>query len=615
MAPDSLTPNFITAAATDSLLSGRISLASESRPSLSPTQISPTQASHTHVNHSRVKQNWVLDPLQDSLLIIAAPIFTLVLALASIYFLGVVKGATLVLVSHVVFTVAHHLPTFIRIYGDVELFRRYRWHFVFAPLISLSICMAVLIYINTKSYPLDSFLYLYILLTLWDPWHFMRQHYGFMRIYDRHNAAPKRVSSRMDLALSITWFAYIMAASGDWLLDLLQDMYTRVHWPLLLSLSSDGLSTLTSTLRMMALLSTGIYVGYLIWCRKQGYFVSMAKVLMCVTTFGVMYLTYTPNSLIQSLAPGWSFKVGFAVIGIVHMTQYLAIVWRYNRGLATRQSRARSGVFRWLHSRGAWWAAGIYIFLCLAYGDVVTTVHDNEWLMAALLAIGFTSTMMHYYFDGFIWKIRHQQNQEALNADTTSGGSESVLIATSSDTQSWWSSFKTASPLQVVAKQLLYFAVPMAVLTAAAMLVWGYAPGDYGAHDNYVEHMYQAQALNTRGLGDQAAQEARIAFAAMQAQLPLTQKLVELQPTAARQAEFAFLIYNESLYENIVMPALAGQASSTERLINHRSNVQLAIQQLNAALDRGGSLAHTGRENITVEDAIRILTSWRKQVG
>ena len=565
----------------------------------------PASSSHAHAGQSETapKQNWILSPAQDSLLIILAPLLTLALALFSIHYFGIVKGATLVLVAHVVITVSHHLPTFIRIYGDVELFRRFRWHFVFAPIISLGFCLSVLGYLNANAYPLENFLYFYIFLTLWDPWHFARQHYGFMRIYDRNNRAPHALASRMDLLLSFGWFAYIMVASGDWLLDLLQDMYVRVQWPVLLSLTGDGLALLTEGLRYVALSITAAYLIYVAWSWRKGYFVSWAKLLMCLTTFGVMYLTYTPNALIHSLAPGWTFKVGFAVIGIVHMTQYLAIVWRFNRGLTQRPERARAGVFRWLHSRGAWWAAAAYVAICLGYGDIVTTVHDNAWLMAALLAIGFTSTMMHYYFDGFIWKVRHQQNNEVLSTQVASEP------AAQSRTESWWSSAKQTPALAVLAKQLVYFALSLSILTAGAMTVWDKPAG------NYIEHMYEAQVLSSQGMATSAAMEARVAFQAMQDQLPVLTKRTELQPTASRQAELAFLIYNESLYENLVIPQLNGQGTGEAQAMKHRRNTQTAIATLEQAMLRGGTLAHAGREQLTVQDAQSILESWRKQVG
>ena len=555
----------------------------------------------TSFSAKKAQQNWVLGPLPDSLLVIVAPVLTLAMALVAMKWFGSVKGATLILISHVVFTVAHHLPTFIRVYGDVELFRRYRWHFVFAPLISLVFCLSVLGYLNNKEYPLENFMYLYILLTLWDPWHFMRQHYGFMRIYDRVNDAPLGIATRMDLLLSVSWFAYIMVASGDWMFDLLHDMYTRTQWPLLMMMTQDGVHSLTTILRMLAWAMSAAYLVYVVWCWKKRYAVSVPKLLMCVTTFGVMYLTYTPNSLIQSIAPGWTFKVGFAVIGIVHMSQYLAIVWRYNRKLTMRDDRARTGIFRWLHSRGTWWAAGIYVAICLLYGDVITTVHNNAWLMSLLLAIGFTSTMMHYYFDGFIWKIRHSQNQEVLVTGQAAADRPAM------PSQSWSSTQSSARG--VLVRQLVYFALPMAILTVASLPTWSQGG------DSYIAHMYRAQELNQQGFGNEAEQEARMAFQLMQRQLPLASKLVDLEPSAARRAELAFLIYNESLYENVVVPSLDGQAPNAERVAKHHDATRGAITVMNQAIASGASLAHAGRENFNSSDAQRIVASWEKQVG
>ena len=213
-----------------------------------------------------------------------------------------------------------------------------------------------------------------MLLALWDPWHFLMQHYGFTRIYDRHNAAPKKLAARMDLVLSATWFVFIMLASGEWLAGILEDLFLTADLPLAAVLpprrdsrGHDGDARRRDRARHSR---TAIY---LVWCRQQGYFVSYVKLALFVTMFGVMFIAYTPNAWILSWAPGWTFAVGFAVIGVVHMTQYLAIVWRYNRSLAAQPQRARAGVFRALHGRGGWLVGGAYVALCLAYGGVLTT--------------------------------------------------------------------------------------------------------------------------------------------------------------------------------------------------------------------------------------------------
>lgn len=547
------------------------------------------------------KQNWILDPVQDALFVIVAPVLVLLAALATFRTFGGEAATSLIIAAHIVFTVAHHLPTFIRIYGDVELFQRFKWSFVLAPVVPLVFSAAVLGYINDKGYPVEYFLYLYLMLVLWDPWHFLRQHYGFMRIYDRPNAAPRSIAARMDLGLCVTWFVFIMLASGAWLAGFLEGLYVSARLPALLMLPAGAAALATSVARNVAILMTLIYGAYLLWCRHKGYFISGAKLALFAFTFGVMYVAYTPNPWILSVAPEWTFKVGFAAVGIVHMTQYLAIVWRYNRNLAARPQRARAGLFHKLHARGGWWIAAGYVLLCLLYGEFVTTQRSSRWLMSVLLAIGFTSTLLHYYFDGFIWKIRHQQNRENLLAD------DEQQPATQE--RSWWSSFRATAPQTMLLRQLVYFGVPMAILTIGAVSVWS-APAA-----SYIEQIYRAQALSQQGAALEAQSAAGQAYEVMEQQLPALERIVELDPSSSRECELAFLIYNHSYYQRIVLPSIAGRQTGTAEAMAHRAAVSKAANMLQRAVARGGSLAHPGRDRMTHEDGIRTLASWRRMTG
>ena len=549
------------------------------------------------------RQNWILDPFQDALFVIVAPVLVLLAAIAVFKTLGGVAATSLIIVAHIVITVAHHLPTFIRIYGDVELFQRFKWNFVLAPAIPLLFCAGVLGYINYMDYPVEYFLYLYLMLALWDPWHFLRQHYGFMRIYDRPNAAPRRIAANMDLALSVAWFVFIMLASGAWLADYLEGLYVSARIPALTMLPAGAAAALTKLAGDAALLMTLVYAGYLAWCRHKGYFVSGAKLTLCAITFGVMYAAYTPNQWILQIAPEWTFKVGFATVGIVHMTQYLAIVWRYNRNLAQKPQRARAGWFQRLHARGGWWIAGAYVIVCLLYGDIVTTRQASRGAMSVLLAIGFTSTLLHYYFDGFIWKIRHQQNQENLLTDTQAPSSAGA------PSRSWWSSFRATTPQAMLARQLFYFGVPMAILTVGAVSVWS-APTT-----TYVDYMYRAQQLSKQGTPAEVREAAEVAYAAMDEQLPVAERIAELNPTSAREAELAFLVYNHSYYENVVLPAVAGRQADGSAASAHRQAANRAADLLGSAIERGGSLAHPGHDAMTREDGVRTVASWRRIAG
>jgi hypothetical protein len=124
--------------------------------------------------------------------------------------------------------------------------------------------------------------------------------------------------------------------------------------------------------------------------------------------------------------------------------------------------------------------------------------------------------------------------------------------------------------------------------------------------------MYAAEQASRHGEYSRAVQEAGLAFTAMRRELPFAGKIAQLQPTASREAAYAFLLYNQSYYANVVMPALASERPLPWQQRAHRDAVRQAIAVLEAALARGGALAHAGRETLRSEDVQRTLASWRR---
>ena len=98
------------------------------------------------------RQAWILSPAQDTLFVVAAPLLALGAAIAAFAFLGAADATAYIVLLHIVFTVAHHLPTFIRVYGDTDLFRRFKWTFVLAPVFPLGFAAAALAYLNAHDY-------------------------------------------------------------------------------------------------------------------------------------------------------------------------------------------------------------------------------------------------------------------------------------------------------------------------------------------------------------------------------------------------------------------------------------------------------------------------------
>jgi hypothetical protein len=174
---------------------------------------------------------------------------------------------------------------------------------------------------------------------------------------------------------------------------------------------------------------------------------------------------------------------------------------------------------------------------------------------------------------------------------------------------SWWNAVRQRSVFGTAFRQALYFGVPLTILSTGALAVLN------GPGANYVGYMMRGAVLFQEGHDEQALQQARSALESMEWQLPLARRLAELQPNAAREAALAFLIYNRSQYAEMLIPTLTGIGVGAEGRARHQSSVAAAIGLLEQALQRGGSIGHSGREEMRREDAFKMLASWRRELG
>lgn len=482
----------------------------------------------------RPKQNWVVSPAADAVFIIGAPVVAFLL-FAPIY---AAYGISAVLFIFFGFNLGHHVPTFIRVYGDRALLERFRWNLLLAPVIPFTFAMCGIAYLILAGYSVPTIMFLYLILNIWDPWHFMMQNHGFMRIYDRHNLAPRKLAGRMDLALGWSWFLYIMIGAVNWLPDLLYSGRQLVGVSLMPLFRSGVFGILETAAFAVAVAVSVVYAGYLVWCAVRGYYVSYAKLLFFAVTYGMMYLTYVPNSLMSRMLPAWTFTAGFATLGMVHVSQYLAIVWKYNRALAQRHEAVRDGIFVRMFGRGGTWVLLLYVAACLAYGfglrglmalNMVQSTHVVQqillWIAGTGLAINFTSTITHYYYDGFIWKIRHKENRRNLAMQE---GDEVEEAAT--QTVSWWEARRVTPAMRTFLRQSLYFGVPMLLVTIGAGMV---RHRDELNPDSGILHIRAAQDYKRRGLIDRAVAEYKLATAAFDRRIELERQMLEIRATPA----------------------------------------------------------------------------------
>ena len=585
---------------------------------------------------STLRQNWVLGPVLDFLLIVAAPALGLLWAVATYHLVyrvstvsygyspevAVRQGIAAVLSIFVIFNVAHHLPTFMRIYGDRDLVRRFRWSLLLGPVVPLAASFMLASYVISRDIDIGFILYINLILMLWDPWHFLMQHYGFMRIYDRHNSAPRKLASWMDYGICASWFVFIMIATAEWLPDILYRLQVGHGIPLLDWLPLQGLQVMQGVTLVLAIAMSVVYLAYLVWCRGKGYYVSSAKVCLVVITFAVMYVTYVPNPIIRMLVPQWTFAMGFAALGMVHVSQYLAIVWKYNRSLARRNAKDHSGPFeRTFGQQGrlALTVLGAYVAVCLLYGFILSSTGNRlivpfvssgkpfidmgifaKWIVVFLGAIVFTSTLLHYYYDGFIWKVRHKENRQNLDMAGTATASQ----ADTEPRGSWWDRQGSLSVLGTLGRQCVYFLVPIGLLTVT---FWS-----AGSKRLSPLQVYRANVSANR----MDSSLTSVLLAEIEYRLPIEQKLIELRPQAAYCTYYAQLLYLRASLRNRQLEQFP--ATSFGALLLVQEDLQGARKKLEMALALPPPYGHREQPELSrqdVEDLLEIIRGELNQIA
>ena len=119
---------------------------------------------------SAASSPYIIGRSADAVLILGMPLLCVAILLP---LSGVVSSELIWLGVMTFGAVGHHLPGFLRTYGDRRLFRRHRARFVVAPVVVF----------GASAFFASRDLHGVLLISLaWSIWHGMMQHYGFMRI-------------------------------------------------------------------------------------------------------------------------------------------------------------------------------------------------------------------------------------------------------------------------------------------------------------------------------------------------------------------------------------------------------------------------------------------------
>ena len=287
----------------------------------------------------------------------------------------------------------HYFATFARAYGDKQLRARFRARLTILPVVLLFTC--VWAFTNDASHPL-------LLVTgMWAFWHWLAQAFGFARIYDAKIGSFRPTTAFLDKALVVSWFlgAIVLNQSAT-------ANFTNLFINSGIALpGATFFATLRTAVLGLVITVTGAYAANLTVSLARGERVSWVKQFCHVMTIGFYWFAFgfMPN-----------FFVSYVLYELFHDIQYFAIVW-----LSGRSRVQREGTTSWMRSMFQPGLSRAFLFVAVMVAFGAIDAGSREWfgddqIGNVMKGVVIAAALLHYYYDGFIWRVRESDTRADL---------------------------------------------------------------------------------------------------------------------------------------------------------------------------------------------------------
>ena len=228
----------------------------------------------------------------------------------------------------------------------------------------------------------------------WDVYHSSLQTFGIGRIFDAKAGNDPEAGRSLDLILSVLLYAGPVLG-GAMLLYHARELYEfeAVGW----KTAGEWMWRVIAfqpRIRVALLASGGVFLAVYLaaYARlvKKGYRPPRQKVALHLGTAVVSVWAWGFNPLGMALF----------IMNFFHAWQYFALVWRYHRETVMKPLGLPKT------AKGRLWALGAMIGAGFFYGSVFGVLGELfHWALAVTLVV----SLMHFWYDGFIWSVRRRQ--------------------------------------------------------------------------------------------------------------------------------------------------------------------------------------------------------------
>jgi hypothetical protein len=345
-----------------------------------------------------MKQPWIYSSFVDGIFVLMPPFISLFLIfLFPSYFSDMAEVSVYAWVGLILLIdVGHVYSTLYRTYFDKETFTSQKSLLIYTPLFAWIISVML--------YEFDAMLFWKFIAYL-AVFHFIRQQYGFMRIYSRKEHQVKMFSIIDTIAIySATVYPLLY-----WHLNSPRNFHWFIEGDFFM-LRSERASLIFFCLYVLVILVYLVKESIVIIKQK---YVNLPRNLIIAGTFLSWYvgIVYYNGDLI------------FTMLNVVsHGIPYIALVWIYGRKKYGAQKKSQ-GIMKRLHlgygvlgfiffigalaflEEGIWdamvWKDHKEIF---SFFDFLPTVSDKN-ILAFLIPLLSVPQLTHYILDGFIWRL------------------------------------------------------------------------------------------------------------------------------------------------------------------------------------------------------------------
>lgn len=289
---------------------------------------------------------------------------------------------------NLVLTVGHYAPTWMRAFLDRGELKAHRASIVLFPFL-----FGAMLFVTRGQPEVLAFI-----IYFWDRFHALMQNYGFLRLYDAKAGAKS--SGRAELTLLFSSAVLLMSFNMGLLAPFLNTLGTvGVPVPATLAL----VWTLRTAAGVVTAIALSVYARAQLRLRGEGKLSVGKQVFLVLLTAGHLLMNTTTSVFLLS-----------AHEKVYHSVQYVVLVWHYGRRRVVKASSDEvSAPMRLLFSARGPLA---YLLGIAAFAVLVAFLFQRFGLSTgagdrgfAFTTVGSGVALAHYYFDSFLWRVRHQR--------------------------------------------------------------------------------------------------------------------------------------------------------------------------------------------------------------